>query len=606
MKQNFPHTPFATRLSGDAKETELRIRNIFQWKKKRPPVWLLVLLCAAVLGCGWLVGCQEQVQPPEEPDVEVHPSVDDFFAHYRSDFPALEETPVPPSPTGRAFVLQDAPENLAEQIICNHYYYELTFEFDKSLALTGDEALRLAIQNEAETVANSTGSGAELNGSWVTAPLEVTALGGNGPETVSSFHRLTIGQDGTGSWSSYLDSDFPESRRSFTYRVEGDTLHLEFQDGGSEEYTVSLAHDFLELDGRVDVQFYREPGMHFSELILHSLDTFTRENFFPGGGYFEEQEWSDRFLEDLMEEVAEHGLVEYTVVCANLSWKWTDAALAAGPQLGNGRYERPFLLGRTAEDESWKIYELYWGDLTFNRSLEPYNTPLAEELAQLGLEDYEYYNYTPKLTTLLYQTIGSRSLMLVESEGYPHLLGLDNLVMGVRDEKTGTFVGQTYALGGDEAGYTSWKGEDGCLYVLWTNTTYYQGIGTSHGIDFFRFDGQTLEPIYQLPDCALTCGVLPEGAENIFGPDESFWYNRKAWPIAGGIYFYEADPSWNPSRPGEGSQYLYKGFVPFTDSARERAGEGESGSAHADGLDLDGTGGGNDSISLLTVEQPEQ
>ena len=27
-----PNTPFSTRLSGSAKETELRIRNIFQWK----------------------------------------------------------------------------------------------------------------------------------------------------------------------------------------------------------------------------------------------------------------------------------------------------------------------------------------------------------------------------------------------------------------------------------------------------------------------------------------------------------------------------------------------------------------------------------------------
>ena len=40
---NNPRTPFSTRLSGSAKETELRIRNIVQWKKKRPPVALFVL-----------------------------------------------------------------------------------------------------------------------------------------------------------------------------------------------------------------------------------------------------------------------------------------------------------------------------------------------------------------------------------------------------------------------------------------------------------------------------------------------------------------------------------------------------------------------------------
>ena len=39
-----PNTPFATRLSGSAKETQLRIHSIFQWKKKRPPVWLFTFI----------------------------------------------------------------------------------------------------------------------------------------------------------------------------------------------------------------------------------------------------------------------------------------------------------------------------------------------------------------------------------------------------------------------------------------------------------------------------------------------------------------------------------------------------------------------------------
>ena len=38
-----PSSPFATRLSGSATETELRIRSIFQWKKQRPPLWAMIL-----------------------------------------------------------------------------------------------------------------------------------------------------------------------------------------------------------------------------------------------------------------------------------------------------------------------------------------------------------------------------------------------------------------------------------------------------------------------------------------------------------------------------------------------------------------------------------
>ena len=76
MSNRIPRSPFSTRLSGSAKETELRIRNIFQWKKKRPPVLLIVPAALIALSCGSLVSCQlretpsggEQT-PPEAPAV---------------------------------------------------------------------------------------------------------------------------------------------------------------------------------------------------------------------------------------------------------------------------------------------------------------------------------------------------------------------------------------------------------------------------------------------------------------------------------------------------------------------------------------------------------
>ena len=62
LSQTPPRSPFSTRLSGSAKETELRIRSIFQWKKKRPPLWLMALVGAVILLCGSLVSCQSQAQ----------------------------------------------------------------------------------------------------------------------------------------------------------------------------------------------------------------------------------------------------------------------------------------------------------------------------------------------------------------------------------------------------------------------------------------------------------------------------------------------------------------------------------------------------------------
>ena len=54
-----PRSPFTTRLSGSARETEQRIRSIFQWHKKRPPLWVLVLAAVLILLCGGLVSCRQ-------------------------------------------------------------------------------------------------------------------------------------------------------------------------------------------------------------------------------------------------------------------------------------------------------------------------------------------------------------------------------------------------------------------------------------------------------------------------------------------------------------------------------------------------------------------
>lgn len=81
--------------------------------------------------------------------------------------------------------------------------------------------------------------------------------------------------------------------------------------------------------------------------------------------------------------------------------------------MGDGRYERLFLLGRAEEDENGKIYELFWGEYVLERTLEMRNTPLEIALAQAGFEDYKYAD-NPQLTTLLHQRIGNRSFLPAE------------------------------------------------------------------------------------------------------------------------------------------------------------------------------------------------
>ena len=53
-----PRSPFTTAFSRTARETGIRILNLFEWKRRRPPTFLLLLICGAVLLCGSLVSCR--------------------------------------------------------------------------------------------------------------------------------------------------------------------------------------------------------------------------------------------------------------------------------------------------------------------------------------------------------------------------------------------------------------------------------------------------------------------------------------------------------------------------------------------------------------------
>ena len=55
---SLPRSPLTTQLSGSARETEDRIRSIFLWKKKRPPVPVLAVTALIIVLCGSLVSCQ--------------------------------------------------------------------------------------------------------------------------------------------------------------------------------------------------------------------------------------------------------------------------------------------------------------------------------------------------------------------------------------------------------------------------------------------------------------------------------------------------------------------------------------------------------------------
>jgi hypothetical protein len=85
MNNKMPRTPFSTRLSRSAKETEIRIRNIFSGPKKRPPALLMLLVAALILLCGNLVAFRPL---PAQPTLVMETQYYDTNGNY-VEIPAL-------------------------------------------------------------------------------------------------------------------------------------------------------------------------------------------------------------------------------------------------------------------------------------------------------------------------------------------------------------------------------------------------------------------------------------------------------------------------------------------------------------------------------------
>lgn len=79
MKNNMPHTPFSTPLSGSAKETEIRIRSIMSGPKKRPPIPFLILMFSVCIFCGNIVSCQQR---PAQPTIVMETQYYDNYHNY--------------------------------------------------------------------------------------------------------------------------------------------------------------------------------------------------------------------------------------------------------------------------------------------------------------------------------------------------------------------------------------------------------------------------------------------------------------------------------------------------------------------------------------------
>ena len=94
------------------------------------------------------------------------------------------------------------------------------------------------------------GGKAEITGIWE-QEMETAVLGEGVAEqtAAASLLRLTFREEGTGLQEHImLDGSYPDAVRVFSWKLEKDTLTLEYAEGHTEEFSVTLTKTSLQLE----------------------------------------------------------------------------------------------------------------------------------------------------------------------------------------------------------------------------------------------------------------------------------------------------------------------------------------------------------------------
>jgi len=101
-------------------------------------------------------------------------------------------------------------------------------------------------------------------------------------------------------------------------------------------------------------------SIYHAKTVIHSLSTLTAQDLTAEGTFFDED--SAYLADAIYSTAADLKLAECAVVYADISFEWSEAGLAQDFEVADGRYDRLYLVGRTADETDWKLYEIYWMD----------------------------------------------------------------------------------------------------------------------------------------------------------------------------------------------------------------------------------------------------
>ena len=538
MSNKIPKTPFATRLSGSAKETQLRIRSIFQWKKKRPPVWLFAFIVVVIFGCIGLVSCREKedvlCMGLNARVVEIDPEQMILYIQDIDEDAAI---------FGQRCALDCKQAAEEKKLIFVDYETSELTDIPFAEFQMGDELVISMYASQRDGAKDAV------------ARAEQVQLGTQRPLYVT----LTQVATWYGEFLENIRGDFENEPYDGIRKFDSDDRTLIYEDGPENvvESLVSFQYycqtllkfdklnDHIGSDGlKRSVENERKQaaeGVYFEKVAIHEFDTLTKEDFEPGSKYVSDSKQSFEFVDQVNYFKDIYGLTEYAVVYVDLSWQWSEKALSMGPQLDNGRYERLYLVGKTGEDDAWKIYECFWGEHILGRTFSEQDAINALLMSEL---------FTASNVSDIAPTPTGQLLVAPAAEGQSftaaYFTERDNyeLVIAVWDAESNAIVGTPFraANSGGTPQVISYE-KEGLQRLLYTANGMSQGYTYGQAGDIVLRDGAI---VWEWPVQGDIRDMTRDSSGKPYQDYLDYWTDHLALMSDGGLEIYIENEAFGP------------------------------------------------------------
>lgn len=153
---------------------------------------------------------------------------------------------------------------------------------------------------------------------------------------------------------SFILEDTPES-------VQEETVVLDFYYTITAEYAKKYDIQANIESHRISIENERksfEEGRNTTAYTIHQIETLTEDQYTQQ--YNADGDSNPLYYAWLEKRLDEYGLGDYAIINVTFTQTLSDAKINAGPQYGNGTYERNYLVGKTKDDDSYEIYDFGW------------------------------------------------------------------------------------------------------------------------------------------------------------------------------------------------------------------------------------------------------